>query len=145
MQEVLAWKPDARILVFGPDSEMLLAKKFMQAGAMGYLDISSSGDEITQAFENILENKKYLNPALLESLVHDVCNEKFTNPFRRLSIRELEILPYLVKGSAVTDISNWLDLGQSTISTYKARILKKLNCSSIDDISSLARNFNFSF
>ncbi|MDB5198766.1 MAG: two component transcriptional regulator, LuxR family [Chitinophagaceae bacterium] len=140
---ILALRPEARILMFSMFNEEIYAKRYLQLGVMGYLNKASPENEIKKAIENVLNNKKYVSAALLETLTQHTFPEKFSNPFIRLSKREMEILQQLLKGKGVTGISGELDIDSSTVGTYKMRIFKKLNCKNMMEINSLAGLYNF--
>lgn len=140
INKTLEFYPAAKILVFGDTAEDH-ARKLLQLGAKGYVSISSSVAEFKKAIENVLNNKRYVSAALLEHLTQDMFYDKSSNPFNRLSKREIEILQHLHSGEKDLEISGKLNLEISTIGTYKARLLQKLNCADIMQIKSLARNY----
>lgn len=141
--DLLTVRPDCRILIFSMFNEDIYAKRFLQIGAMGYFNKAAAETEIIKAVENVLDDKKYVSSGLLESITHDIFTEKFSNPFERLSKREIEILHGMVKGKGVADISDELDIDTSTVGTYKARIFKKLHCTTTAEINLLADLHNF--
>lgn len=143
VKQILSLRPEARILMFSMNNEEIYAKKYLQIGAMGYLSKASPETEIRKAIESMLNNRKYLSPELLQCFIHDALGEKGLNPFARLSKREEEILRHILKGETLTDISHELDVDISTIGTYKARILQKLNCKNVLDVNSLAGLYDF--
>ena len=77
---ILAVMPSAKILISSLFNEEVIAKKYMQTGAMGYLSNSSTETEFKNAIENVLDNKKYISPALLENLTRDIRHGRFTRP-----------------------------------------------------------------
>jgi two-component system invasion response regulator UvrY len=138
--DILGLKPEAKILMFTMNAEEVYAKKFLQMGAMGYLNKGSSETEIKNAIEHVLNNRKYLSPTLNQQLTEEALNGKKTsNPFDNLSPREFEIVQHLIKGESVAEISSKLNLHSSTIGTHKTRIFNKLHCSNIIDINLLAK------
>lgn len=143
VNDILLVAPGARLLMLSMNNEELYAKKFLQIGAMGYINKGASEQEIISAIGNLLNNKKYLSPALLENLAQEAFSKAPANPFDKLSNREVEILQHMLVGERVSDISEKLDLNMSTVGTYKARIYQKLNCNKLTDISSLAGIYNF--
>lgn len=138
--KTLEFNPEAKILVFG-DTAQDYARKLLQLGAKGYVSNSSSKEEFEKAIDSVLSDKRYVSAALLEHLTQDMFYDKSSNPFNRLSKREIEILQHLQSGEKTLEISVKLKLEISTIGTYKARLLQKLNCADIMQIKSLARNF----
>jgi DNA-binding NarL/FixJ family response regulator len=118
----------------------MYARRYLKMGAMGYLRKDESDNEIKKAITNVLENKKYISPALSEKLLLDFQNDVHNeNPFDQLSPREFEIVQHLSRGESLAEICEKLTLHSSTVGTHKARILKKLNCRNIVELSDLAK------
>lgn len=143
---LLAINPDLKILMYSMSSEQLYAKKYLELGALGYLNKNTSTDEIKTAIYNIMNNKRYLSPSLTAALVESALrkNPERQNPFERLSPREVEITKQLIKGESVTTISENLHIHTSTVGSHKARIFKKLKCNNIIEIVELAVMYKLS-
>ena len=141
--DILLASPESRILMFSMFNEVPYAKRYLQAGAMGYVSKTADEGEIKKAITNILDNKRYVSSGLLERIIHEIYTDKFSNPFESLSHRELEILKHLVNGRKISDISAALKIESSTIGTYKSRIFEKLHCATIEEVNSLAGLYNF--
>jgi two-component system invasion response regulator UvrY len=139
VSNIVTLKKEAKILMFTMNAEEVYAKKFLQAGAKGYLNKGSSESEIKNAIEHVVNNKRYLSPTLSQQLADEAINGKPANPFDDLSPREFEIVLHLIKGESVAEICSKLNLHTSTIGTYKSRIFAKLHCSNIIDINLLAK------
>jgi two-component system, NarL family, invasion response regulator UvrY len=146
VSNILAVKPDSKILMFSMNSEEIFAKKYLNIGALGYLNKDASADEIKHAINNVMSNKRYISPTLTQRLTDSALGKKADNqnPFDLLSPRELEIVRHLMKGESVSQIGTFLNLHTSTVGTHKARIFEKLNCKNIIGINELARLHNFS-
>ncbi|MGH2645919.1 MAG: response regulator [Ginsengibacter sp.] len=144
VSNILAVKPDSKILMFSMNSEEIFAKKYLNIGALGYLNKDASADEIKQAINNVMSNKRYISPSLTQTLTDSALGKKASNqnPFDLLSPRELEIARHLMKGESVSQIGECLNLHTSTVGTHKARILEKLNCKNVIGINELARLHN---
>ncbi|MGH2564081.1 MAG: response regulator [Ginsengibacter sp.] len=145
VSNILAVKPRSRILMFSMNSEEVFAKKYLESGAMGYLNKDASADEIKQAINTVLNNKRYISASLTQRLTDAALGIKPNNknPFDLLSQRELEITRHLIKGESVSQIGSFLNLHTSTVGTHKARIFEKLNCKNIIEIIDLARLYKF--
>ena len=145
VSNILAIKPESRILMFSMNSEEIFAKKYLNVGALGYLNKDASADEIKHAINNVMNNKRYMSSSLMQSLTESALGKKANNqnPFDLLSSRELEIVRHLMKGESVSQIGAYLNLHTSTVGTHKARILEKLNCKNVIGINELARVHNF--
>jgi len=134
--------PATKVLIFSMGSEVLYAKRFLQAGAKGYLSKDSSMGEVKLAIETILDGGKYISKNLMDILVDDVTANKSSNPFDQLSSREFQIASYLLDGQSLTEISTVLNLQPSTVGTYKGRIFEKLKVSNLVELLDLANVYH---
>ncbi|MGC8943909.1 MAG: LuxR C-terminal-related transcriptional regulator [Caldisericia bacterium] len=96
-----------------------------ELGALGYLTKESFGDELIKAIRYAYSSKKYVPLNIAEELV-DFVEYKY-NIQQNLSNRELQVLVNIANGKSIKKIANELNLSEKTISTYRNRILKKLN------------------
>ncbi|MDQ6763946.1 MAG: response regulator transcription factor [Bacteroidota bacterium] len=142
VSNIMAVKPESKILMLSMNAEEIYAKKYLMLGAQGYIGKDAPEAEIKKAIETILNDKRYLSTSLSRSLTEEALGNKSFNPFDSLSPQEFKIIQYLMKGESVSEISEKLNLHTSTIGTHKARIFKKLNCKNIVDINSLAKIHN---
>jgi two-component system, NarL family, invasion response regulator UvrY len=141
VSNILALKPQSKILMFSMNAEEIYAKKYLHLGALGYINKDAAEEEIKEAINNVLNNKRYISHSLTKSLTESALGKKMNNqnPFDLLSPRELEIASHLMKGESVSEISSYLNLHTSTVGTHKARIFEKLQCKNIVGINELAR------
>jgi two-component system, NarL family, invasion response regulator UvrY len=138
VSNIMAIKPESKILIFSMGAEEIYAKKYFQLGAKGYVSKSSPNQEIGNAISNTLNNKAYISEKLRDLYAEEMMGKRNSNPFDNLSSREFEIVQHLIRGESVGEISKVFNLHTSTTGTHKARILKKLNCKNIIDINTLA-------
>jgi two-component system invasion response regulator UvrY len=134
--------PATKVLIFSMGSEVLYAKRFLQAGAKGYLAKDSPMGEVKLAIETILEGGKYISKNLMDILVDDVTTNKSSNPFDQLSSREFQIASFLLDGLSLTEISTLLNLQPSTVGTYKGRIFEKLKVSNLIELIDMANVYH---
>jgi len=134
--------PQAKVLMFSMSAENIYAKRFMKAGAYGFISKEAPLEEITRAINMILNNKKYISDTLAEKLAEDSFSGKTGNPFNDLSPREFEIVSLLLEGKTVTDISHSLNIQTSTVGTHKARLFDKLGVTNILELKELANTYN---
>jgi len=134
--------PDAKVLMFSMSAENIYAKRFMKAGAYGFISKEAPLEEITKAINVILNGKKYISETLAEKLAEDSFSGKSSNPFNELSPREFEIVTLLLAGKTVTDISHELNIQTSTVGTHKARLFEKLGVDNILKLKELATTYN---
>lgn len=145
VSNILAVKPESKILMFSMNAEEIYAKKYLRIGALGYISKDASESEIKKAIDTVMSNKRYISPSLSKSLTESALGKKAgnENPFDILSPRELEITRHLMKGESVSQIGSYLNLHTSTVGTHKARIFEKLHCKNIVGINELAKVHNF--
>lgn len=134
--------PDARVLIFSMSSENIYARRFLKAGAKGFLSKDAPLDEIKKAINLILNGRKYISDTLAEMLTDSSYNDGPSNPFEKLSHREFEITSLLLSGQTVSEISRSLNLQVSTIGTHKGRVFEKLGISNLIELKELATSYN---
>ena len=134
--------PEAKVLMFSMSAENIYAKRFMKAGAYGFISKEAPLEEITRAIQIILSGKKYISESLAEKLAEDSFSGKSGNPFNELSPREFEIVTLLLDGKTVTDIAHTLNIQTSTVGTHKARLFEKLAVTNILELKELATTYN---
>ncbi len=122
-------KHDHRIpvLVLSIYPEDQYAVRTLKAGASGYLTKESAPDELVQAVQKILRGRKYVSASLAEVLVAHVGEEQDRAPHEKLSDREFQVLCLIASGKEVGQIAEELALSVKTVSTYRSRILQKMN------------------
>ena len=135
--------PDTRVLVFSMHPENIYGVRCLQLGAWGYLRKTASDEEIITAIRRVLEGRKYISPIVAELLSQKADKKKMTNPFHNLSSRELEIASLLNKGKSLPEICTVLNIGYSTVNTYKRRLFEKLMVPNVLSLSRLMQTFNF--
>lgn len=137
-------RPGLRILIFSGYNESLYALHYVQSGANGYLSKDATDQEFKTAVSKVLNNETYLSPAVFEQQLIDKFQGGRTgrSGTASLSIRELEIMQLLLKGSGTKEIATLLNLQLSTVSTYKARIYEKLGVTNIMELAEKVRMDN---
>lgn len=134
--------PQAKVLMFSMSAENIYAKRFMKAGAYGFISKEAPLEEITRAISIILGGKKYISESLAEKLAEDSFSGKSANPFNELSPREFEIVTLLLDAKTVTEISHSLNIQTSTVGTHKARLFEKLGVNNILELKEMATTYN---
>lgn len=119
--------PKQPVLILSIYPEEQYALRVMKAGASGYLTKDSAPDELVKAVKQILNGRKYITASLAEQLVTNINADSNKKLHELLSDREFEVLKLIASGKTVTDIADKLSLSITTISTYRARILEKMN------------------
>lgn len=130
--------PGVKILMLSMHPEDSLAVRAIKAGAHGYLTKNSPPEEMIKAIRRVGEGRKYVSESLAEKLAEDLHSPALPVPHHLLSDREYEVLQLLGSGNTVTEIAERLSLSVPTISTYRARILEKLNMKSTAELINYA-------
>ena len=132
-----------RVLIFSSQPESVYALSAVRAGAYGYLPKTARVDQILTALTQISQGKIYLTNTLTEQLKKETSGEEEKSNFRKLSSREIEVLKLLASGKKNKEVANGLDINEKTVSTYKARLMKKLNVNNIVDMLQQAKALEF--
>ena len=134
--------PQARVLVFSVSAENTYARRFMKAGAYGFVSKEAPLEEIIKAISLVLNDRKYISESLAYKIAEDSFAGRSDNPFNKLSPREFEIVSLLLSGQTVSDISQSLNIQTSTVGTHKARLFEKLSITNILELKELATAYN---
>lgn len=127
LKELHSESPKLPVLVLSMHSEDQYAVRVLRAGAAGYLTKESAPAKLVQAIRKVVRGGKYVSPTLAEKLVYDLDARSSKAPHEVLSDREYQVLCMIASGKTVTTIAEELGLSVKTISTYRVRILEKLN------------------
>ncbi len=127
LRELKTEKPKMPILVLSMYPEEQYAVRVLRAGASGYLTKESAPDELIAAIRKVSLGKKYITPSLAERLALDLDIDSDKPLHETLSDREYQVLCLIASGKTVGEIAERLSLSAKTISTYRARILEKMN------------------
>jgi two-component system, NarL family, invasion response regulator UvrY len=101
-------------------------KRVLRAGASGFMNKESAPEELIKAVNKVLAGGRYVSPVLAEKLALDLSDEVQRDVQEALSQREFEVLRMIALGKTTSQIAEELHLSVSTVSTYRARILEKL-------------------
>jgi two-component system, NarL family, invasion response regulator UvrY len=126
LKELKQIRPRLPVLILSMHSEEQYARRAFRAGAAGYITKDSPRAELVKAINKVAAGGRYVSPALAEELVIDLERRSDGPPHETLSDREFEVLCLIASGKTVGEIASLLSLSDSTISTYRARILEKM-------------------
>lgn len=126
LERIARVRPGQRVLVLSMHAEREFAVRCLDAGAAGYITKERGPDELLSAFARIMSGKRYVSPDLAEALVDRSAASQATPAHARLSTREFLVLRLLAQGLSNADIAERLFLSPKTVSTYRTRILEKL-------------------
>jgi DNA-binding NarL/FixJ family response regulator len=127
LKELKHTRPKLPVLVLSNYPESQYGRRTLMTGASGFMNKESVPDELVGAIRRILAGRMYVSPAMAESLAEHVDEGGGRPPHESLSNREIEVLRLLGSGKTTRQIAWELHLSPTTISTYRARILTKLD------------------
>lgn len=127
LQDVKRIRPKLPVLIFSVHAEEPYAMRAFKAGAEGYITKDCSREELATAIRLVLAGKRYVSRLLAEALVGGIAHDTDRPPHESLSDREFEVLRLIGSGKTVGEIAKLLSLSDKTISTYRARILEKMD------------------
>lgn len=115
------------ILILSVQPEDQYAIRVLKAGASGFLNKDSAPEELINAVNLILQGRKYISLNIVDKLAQSLSHPLDKPLYDTLSDRELQVLKFIASGKTVSEIGREISLTVNTISTYRARILDKLN------------------
>lgn len=124
--EIKQHKPSLPVLILSMHAEEQYAVRAFKAGASGYVNKASTGEELRRAIVKIIKGGQYVGPALAEKIVLQLARSEQL-PHETLSDRELQVLCSIASGQTVGEIAQKLSLSDKTISTYRRRLLDKMD------------------
>jgi two-component system invasion response regulator UvrY len=119
--------PKLPVLILSMHPEEQYAIRALRAGAAGYMNKSSAPDELIGAIRKVSAGRKYVSPSVAEKLAFELGTDPTRLPHELLSDREYQVMMMLAAGKSVSEIGQELCLSVKTISTYRARIMEKMN------------------
>jgi DNA-binding NarL/FixJ family response regulator len=140
LKHVVSGYPKVRVLIMSGLPEEQYARNVLRAGASGYLSKDGSPEELLKAVRTVLCGRRYVSAALAEAMAADLESARDQNQplHARLSVREFQIFRKIAGGALVSNIAQELSLSVKTVSTYRARILEKMNFHSNADLTGYA-------
>ena len=125
MKEIKESRPTLPILILSVQPEDQYAIPVLKAGASGYLSKDSAAEELVTAFKKVVGGGKYVSAATAEKLAEAAGPSN--QGVHDLSYREFQILRLLASGKTTSEIAAELNLSVQAVSTYRSRVLRKLN------------------
>jgi len=127
--------PDVPFLFFTAYPEEQYALRAIKAGASGYLTKDTPTEELIKVIHRILSGKKYITPSIAEKLGLNPKETADISLHEQLSEREFSIFKMLASGKSISEIAADLSLATTTVSTYRARILSKMDLKTNADLT----------
>lgn len=134
IRQIKQQKPDQPLLIVSILPEEQYAVKVLSMGASGYLNKDAATEELFHAVRTILSGRRYIQALVAEKLAETLRREAGLLPHELLSEREHQVLLKLASGISLTDIAASLAVSPHTISTWRARIMEKMDMKTHADI-----------
>ncbi|HSU28181.1 MAG TPA: response regulator transcription factor [Chitinophagaceae bacterium] len=138
LQTIKQMSPHLPVLIMSIYPEEQYAIRVLKGGASGYLNKESIHDDLIKAIQTVLQGRKFITPQVAEILAGNVISTGSQPQHESLSDREFEVFKLLAAGQSVSDIAAQLSLSTTTVSTYRARIMEKMNMRSNADLTRYA-------
>ncbi|WP_455371853.1 response regulator, partial [Petrachloros mirabilis] len=126
LKRLKAIRPSLPIVVLSFHPEEQYALRALRSGAAAYVTKDSAPQELATAVKTVLAGRRYVTPSLAERMETTPVQAAGKPLHALLSDRELEVLSMIGSGKSVTEIAAGLDLSVKTVSTYRMRLLSKL-------------------
>jgi DNA-binding NarL/FixJ family response regulator len=131
--------PKTKIIIYSNLTEQIYAPNAIKAGAAGFIHKTAKLSDVAEAITMVHEGKIIMDESIKKSLALIAKQNKNERLYRKLSNREVEVLRYLSDGKKNHEIADILNLNEKTISTYKLRLLTKLNVTNLVDLVNKAK------
>jgi DNA-binding NarL/FixJ family response regulator len=126
LREIKRLRPTVPVLVLSMHAEDHYALRALRAGAAGYVNKDSAAEDLAGAVRKVLAGGTHVSAKLAETLAKSLRIDSSRPAHERLSDRELEVLRALAAGKTVKEIGVDLSLSEKTVSTYRTRLLEKM-------------------
>jgi len=137
--------PDLKVLIFSGLPEEIYASRFIRSGVGGYVCKSASTKLIINSVHQIAQGISMTesNGYSPEILMNRVGERNAIEKYKKLSLREIDVLNLMFSGKRNKDIAEALEINEKTVSTYKKRILKKMKAENLVDLINLSKMFHY--
>jgi two-component system invasion response regulator UvrY len=137
-RRILQYTPDVKIIILTVHAENPFPSQLLNAGACGYLTKGCAAEELEKAINTVTREGRYIGSDIAQQMALSLLPGGNSSPFNSLSSREMEVMLLLAQGKNTKDIGNIMALSPKTVSTYKYRILEKLNLDNLIELAHLA-------
>ncbi len=142
LNQIQSLKKSIPVLILSTHPEDQYALRALRAGAAGYLTKDCSSENLIKAIKKVAGGGKFVSEALAEKLAYDIGLNNTKALHESLSDREYSVFCLIASGKAVSAIADQMSLSVKTISTYRARIMEKMNMKNNAEITHYAiKNF----
>ena len=132
---IRARAPDLPVLILSGFPEEHYATTLLRQGASGYLNKDCDPEEVVQAIRTVYRGRKYITAGVAERLADNLAGGTDKPPHEQLSERELQVFLRLANGETIGQLAVGLSLSVKTVSTYRTRIMEKMQLASNSDLT----------
>ncbi len=125
--------PSLLILILTSDTSIEVATRALKSGAAGYITKDSSSDRIVSSIRGVASGRTQVSELIAEQLMGRISTGRQSG-VSGLTDRELDVFIRLARGETCTHIANTLSLSIKTVSTYKCRVMEKMEFSSVAEL-----------
>jgi two-component system invasion response regulator UvrY len=138
LQQIKEIAPKLPVLIMSMYPEDQYAIRVLKAGGSGYLGKETIHDDLVRAIETVRMGRKFITPSIAEKLANALDTDMNKPMHEDLSNREFDVFKLLSMGRSISEIASQLSLSTTTVSTYRARILTKMNMRSNAELTRYA-------
>lgn len=131
-------RPELPVFVMSMHSEDQFAVRVLQAGAAGFISKAAPPEELVLAVRKVLSGARYVSASVSQALIQGIGKSTGRPAHDRLSDRELQVMCMFASGKANKQVATELCISVKTVSTYRARILEKMNFQTTAEITRYA-------
>ena len=134
--------PKIPVLIMSIHPEDHYAVRVLKAGASGYLSKDLAPEELVNAVRRVLTGKRYITVSVAERLASIIDQDNNKPLHNNLSDREFAVLKLLASGKSLSEIAESMILSVTTVSTYRSRLLLKMNMKTNTDLTLYSKDNN---
>ena len=134
LESVKRERPDVAVLVLSVYPEDQYAVRVLRAGAAGYMTKETAADELVQAIRKVHAGGRYVTGPVAAALAARLDRDAERPPHELLSNREYQVLCLFGRALSVKQIARELRLSEKTVSTYRSRLLEKMQARSTAEL-----------
>lgn len=139
VKAILKEFPETKVIIYSNLSEQIYAPNAIKAGVSGFIHKKEKLSVVYDGIKQVTDGKIVMNETVKKNLALIAKKSKSERIYRKLSNREVEVLRYLSDGKKNHEIADILKVNEKTISTYKLRLLTKLNVTNLVDLVNKAK------
>jgi two-component system, NarL family, invasion response regulator UvrY len=132
---IKARAPELPVLILSGFPEAHYATTLLKQGASGYLNKECDPEEIVKAIRTLYRGRKYITAGVAEMLADGLDGSAAKLPHEQLSEREFQVFLRLAKGETIGHMADSMSLSVKTVSTYRTRVMDKMNLASNSDLT----------